>query len=223
MNIEGFNIRQAAIIDVPFLVDVIIEAEKSGTNVLSWSTIFGLSEDETKRYITEMLLEELDGCELSISSFLVAEKNGRVVAALSAWAEGQFNKSSSELKGDLLSFFLPKECIKKAYAIRSIIQEIHIDYTPGSIQKGAGYVIKEFRHRNLFGILTNEIIDRELKSYPGLSQVYTQIYGCNIPAIKANEKADFKIVMMKESTNKEILHYLPSGKKLVLRKDLIKK
>jgi hypothetical protein len=221
MIIDGFNIRQADIADVPFLVDTIIEAEKSGTNILSWSTIFGLSLEQTRKYISDMLLEEIDGCELSISSFLVAEIQGGVVAALSAWAEAVNNKSSAELKGDLLSYFLPKDCIKRAIAINSIIREIHIDYDPGTLQKGAGYVVKEFRHKNLFGILTNEIIERLLKLYPTISDVYTQIYGCNIPAIKANEKANFKIVKIKQSNNEEILRYLPSNKKLLMKKELI--
>jgi hypothetical protein len=220
MKTDGFNIRQATINDVHFLTETIIEAEKSGTNILSWTTIFGLSEDETRKYISDMLSEELDGCELSISSFLVAENNRKIVAALSAWVEGINNKPSSELKGDLLSYILPEECIERAFKINSLVHEIHIDYISGSIQKGAGYVIKEFRNKNLFGILTKEIIDHLLKSNPDISEAYTQIYGCNHAAIKANEKADFKIVMVKESTNLEILQYLPSNKKLLMKKEL---
>ncbi len=90
----------------------------------------------------------------------------------------------------------------------------------GSIQKGAGYIIKEFRNKNLFQILTNEIIEQLLKENPNVTEAYTQIYGCNIPAIKANEKVDFKIVLTRESLNDEILNYLPSNKKLLLKKEL---
>ena len=217
---EGFNIRQATKNDIPFLVDTVIEAEKSGTKVLPWSTIFGLSESEARRYLSEMLSEEIDGCELSVSSFLVAEKDGRVVAALSAWIEGLNNTPSSQLKGSLLSYVLPKESIIKASSIHPIIQEINIDYIPGTIQKGAGYVIKEFRNKKLFGILTDEIIRNLLRIDPNVSEVYTQIYECNIPAIKANEKAGFRIILQKESSNSEILNYLPSNKKLLMKKEL---
>lgn len=222
MIVEGFDIRQATINDIPFLAETIIEAEKSGTDILPWSTIFGLSENDTKKYLSDMLSEEIDGCELSVSSFFVAETQGRVVAALSAWIEGIYNKPSAQLKGNLLSYVLPKECIKRALSIHPIIQEINIDYVPGSIQKGAGYVVKEFRNRKLFGILTEGIITHLLKIDPSVSKVYTQIYGCNIPAIKANEKADFKIVMIKESSNEEILDYLPSNKKLLMEKELFR-
>lgn len=220
---EGFKIRPATKDDIPFLVVTIIEAEKSGTNVLPWSTIFGLSEAETQRYLSEMLSEEIEGCELSVASFLVAEKEGRVVAALSAWIEGLNNAPSSQLKGNLLSYVLPKGSIIKASSIHPIIQEINIDYIPGTIQKGAGYVKNEFRNKKLFGILTDEIIRRLLLIDPNVSEVYTQIYGCNIPAIKANEKAGFRIILQKESSNSEILNYLPSNKKLLMKKELTRK
>jgi hypothetical protein len=218
-----FNIRPATKTDVPFLADTIIEAEKSGTDILSYSTIFGLSEEEAKKYISDMLLEEIDGCELSISSFLVAENNRKIVAALSAWVEGINNISSSELKGNLLSFTFPKDCLKRARKINPIVHEIHIDYIPNSIQKGAGYVIEAYRHMNLFGILTSTMIEHLLKSNPVVSEVYTQIYGCNTAAIKANEKAGFNVILVKESLNKEILNYLPSSKKLLMKKELFTK
>ncbi len=219
---EEFIFRTATINDVPFLVETIIEAEKSGSNILSWTTIFGLSESDSKRYLSDMLKEEIDGCELSISSFLVAETKGQVVAALSAWIEGENNESSAFLKGNLLSYVLPNDCIQKASLIQPLLQEIHIDYIPGSIQKGAGYVAKDYRHRDLFRLLTDEIIGKLLKRNPSVTDAYTQIYGSNIAAIKANQKADFKIVMVKESPNEEILRYVPSNKKVLMKKELYK-
>ncbi len=41
---SDFIIRPATIADAPFLAETIIEAEKSGTDKLSYTTIFGLSE-----------------------------------------------------------------------------------------------------------------------------------------------------------------------------------
>ena len=61
-------IRSATIDDISFLVETIIEAEKSGTDRLSYSTVFGLSNEDTHKYLNDMLKEEIDGCELSVSS-----------------------------------------------------------------------------------------------------------------------------------------------------------
>jgi len=217
---DEFIIRQATANDVPFLVETIIEAEKSGTDRLTYSTVFGLTLEESRKYIAEMLYEEIDGCELSVSSFLVAEKNGETAAALSAWIEGSEGIPSTSLKGNLLNFILPKKCIERAMKINSVISDLHIEYYPGTIQIGAGYVAKEFRGNNLLGILTARIIERLSETNRGVSQIYTQIFDCNTPSIRTNEKLNFKVVMLKESSNEEIINYLPSNKKILMKKEL---
>jgi hypothetical protein len=212
--------REATIKDVPFLVETIIEAEKSGTDKLSYSTVFGLSEEECKKYIAEMLYEEVNGCEMSISSFLVAEKDGIVAAAVSAFVEGSEGVSSAILKGNLLNYTLPIECINRAVRLHAILSEIHVGYLPNTIQLSAGYVAKEFRGNNLLRILITEIIERLSKSHPAVTEAWAQIFDCNIPSIRTHEKENFQLVMIKESSNKEIVNYLPSGKKYLYKKDL---
>lgn len=219
----AFDLRNATIDDIPFLVDTIVEAEKSGTDKFSYATVFGISEESARKYISDMLLEEVDGCELSISSFLVAEKNGKIAAAMSAWIEGLDGIPSSIIKGNLLNYIMPRECIVKATLVNPIIREMHIEYTLNSIQFGAGYVSNEFRGNNLIGVLNNEITERLAKSKPDVSEVYAQIFGCNISSIRAAEKAGFNAVMIKESSNKEICNYLPSNKKLLMKKNLLTK
>ena len=217
---DDLNFREATTFDVCFLVDTIIEAEKSGTDKLSYSTIFGLTEKESRRYLKEMLLEEINGCELSISSFMVAEKDGQAIAAISAWIEGIEGIPSAVLKGNLLNFTLPKVCVERALKLNPILQELHIDYIPGTIQKGAGYVLSRFRGNNVLGLMTNEIISRLIKINPGIKSIYTQIYGNNFRAINANSKVGFEIVLTKKSKTSEIELYLPSNHKVLMKKDL---
>ena len=220
---ENFIFRDATINDIPFLVDTIVEAEKSGTDKLSYSTIFGLTEVEVKKHLTDMLAEEIDGCELSISSFLIAENKGQTAAALSAWIEGLDGIPSAILKGNLLNFILPKKCIERAMKINTLIREIHIEYLPNTIQIGAGYVANEFRGNKLLGLLNTEIIVRLTQKKPEISQAWAQIFDCNIPSIRTYEKQNFSVVMTKETSNKEILHYLPSNKKILMKKELYNK
>jgi hypothetical protein len=218
-----YVIRDAAISDVPFLVETIIEAEKSGTDILSYSTVFGITEVESSRYIADMLLEEVDGCELSISSFIVAEYNGKIAAALSAWIEGKDGIPSAILKGNLLNATLPIKCIERAMGLNELLGEMHIEYLPDTIQIGAGYVANEFRGNNLLGLLSKEIINRRLKIKPNIKNVWAQIFSCNTPSIRTYEKANFAVVMIKESSNEEILRYLPSNKKVLMKKELFTK
>jgi hypothetical protein len=221
--IVDFVFRNATTKDVSFLVDTIIEAEKSGTKNLSYSTIFGLSEKEVRNYLEKMLLEEVDGCELSISSFLIAEYKGEIAAALSAWIEGLEGISSAMLKGNLLNYTLPKECIERAMNLNELIREIHIEYMNNTIQIGAGYVAQVFRGNNLLGLLTNKIIDILLIVKPDITSAWVQIFNCNIPSIKTYEKAGFFEMMIKETSNEEILNYLPSNKKILMKKELFTK
>ena len=217
---DGITIRWAGKSDVAFLVETIIEAEKSGTDKLSYSTVFGLTEDDSRKYIAEMLLEEIDGCEISISSFMVADKDGMAVAAVSAWIEGIEGIPSKVLKGNLLNYILPKESFERITKLNHILHELHIEYFPGEIQKGAGYVMDEYRGNNLLGILTDEIIRRLLLVKPDIKAVFTQIYGSNYRAINANKKIGFKTVLMKESHNEVINLYLPSTNKVMMKKEL---
>lgn len=216
-----FVLRHATINDVPFLVETIIEAEKSGTDKLSYSTVFGLSDEDSRKYIADMLFEEVDGCELSISSFLIAEKNGKIAAAVAAWIEGLDGIPSSVLKGNLLNYTLPKECIDKALAKNSIIRDLHIEYISQTMQLGLVYVSSDFRGLNLVSLLIDEQVISLHNHRPTIAEMYVQVFGNNCPAIKAYEKANFKVVMVKEAMNKEILQYLPSDKKILMKKELL--
>jgi ribosomal protein S18 acetylase RimI-like enzyme len=214
------TIRIATINDVPFLVDTIIAAEKSGTDKLTYSTIFGISEDNTRKYLADMLAEEVDGCELSISSCLMAEVDGQAVAAVAAWIEGKEGIPSTVLKGNLLNYILPKEALSKGLLLNPILKELRIEYLPDTIQFGLAYVLSEFRGNNLAGILIEEQISRLSHDHPEISECYLQVYGSNVPAIRAYERIGFKTVFIKESTNIDILDYMPSKSKILMKRDI---
>jgi ribosomal protein S18 acetylase RimI-like enzyme len=215
-----FIFRTATENDISFIVDTIIEAEKSGTDILSYCTIFGLTEDETRKYISKMLQEETDGCELSISSYLVAESNGEIVAAVGAWIEGIDNLPSGFIKGSLLNYILPKKCLVNASVHNSIVQELSIENILNTIQIGVVYVVEAYRGRNLPALLINEQITRLKALKQDISEIYVQVFANNIPAIKAYGKINFKTVYTKEASNKNIIKYLPSDKKVLMKLDV---
>ncbi len=212
--------RNATIADVPFLAKTIIEAEKSGTDKLTYTTVLGLTEDQARNYISEMLSEEVDGCELSISSFLIAEKDGRPVAAVSAWIEGITGVSSSILKANLLQYILPESCLLHLREINSVIGELHIEYIHNTIQFGAGFVDSEYRGHRLLARINDKLIDRLGRSNPDVKEAYIQIFSCNTPSLRSCVNQGFKTVLEKESMNPEILKYLPSNKKVLVRREL---
>jgi hypothetical protein len=217
---EGYIFRDATIKDAPFLVETIMEAEKGGTDKLSYTTILGLTEAETRKYLTNILLEEVDGCELSISSFFCAETNGQVVAAVSEWIEGINGIPSSVLKGNLLSYTLPKRCIERALSLNHFVRDLHIEYAENSIQLGYGHVLKIYQGNNLMRLLLQKKIELLLQTKPDVSEAFAQVFECNIPSIRTCEKMGFEQVLIKESKYEEITKYLPYHKKILFRKEI---
>jgi len=217
---DDIKFRKATIEDIPFLVETIIEAEKAGTDILPYNTIFGLTEDEAKKYIAKMLEEEIDGCELSLSSFLLAEIDNNIIGASSAWIEGSEGISSQMIKGNLLKYTLPPRAIQQALTLNEIIHDLYFDHKKNTIQFGVGYVAKEYRGRNLFGQLKNKQIEMLKENGKNITEAYVDIFGVNKSAIRANEKLGFKLVDVKETKRIEILNILPSSKKLLLRKNI---
>ena len=211
------NFRNATPADIPFLVETILEAEKSGTEILSYSTIFGLDESDVKRIIASMLEEGVDGCELSVSSFFLAESDGISVGAVCAWIEGVDGVPSSILKGNLLRYSLPKESLDSAQSINYLIKELHIEYFPNSIQVGLVYVKEEARGQGLVRQLIKHKIAELKLLKPQIEDVYVQVFGHNIPAIRAYEKLGFQTINLKSSNVEEIKYYLPSATKILMK------
>ena len=110
-NPERLIIRPATLEDIDFVVTAIIESEKSSTDKIGPANYFEITEADYRRYLIQMLEEEIDGCEISISSFVVAEYEGEILAATGGWLEGDNEDGlpSSMIKSNLFAYFLPKE------------------------------------------------------------------------------------------------------------------
>src|SRR5688572_18410769 len=84
---DMLTFRKAQPKDINFIIEAILESERSGTDVLSWSRILSISETETAELVRNILEEEIEGQEWHLPSFYIAESDGRPAAALSAWIE----------------------------------------------------------------------------------------------------------------------------------------
>jgi len=218
MTINDFVIREATSGDIPFLVDTIIQAEKSGTSILTYTTIFGLTEGETRNYLARMLEEEIDGCELSVSGFVLAEQEGSIAGSVGAWVEGSEGVPSNVLKGNLLSYVLPHSCLERAVKLNSIVRDLHIDYAQDKIQIGLVYVAPEARGKGLVSILIDYKISMLKRLYPKANEAFIQVFGNNIPAIRAYEKAGFEVILRKTASLPETIKYMPDTCKILMRK-----
>lgn len=217
---EEIKIRKASLNDVDFLVDTIVAAEKSGTDNFGLAKLFELSEGEMRSYIKAMLEEEVDGCEFSVSSFMVAEHQGKVVSAFAGWVEGQNEDElpSSILKSNLVGYCLPVENVKKSQSKSDIVRPLQIEREEGTYQLEYSYTLSEYRGR---GILGNIIEAHEKKAISNnVKRIQVHVFDNNPSAIKSYEKKGFQITKRYESTHPDTSMFFPSNVELLMEKEL---
>jgi ribosomal protein S18 acetylase RimI-like enzyme len=210
-----YTIREATLNDVDFIAKSIIEAEKSGSEKLSYSTIFNISEEEVLRILRLILLEEIDGCEFSLSNYLVAETKNEVVGAIGAWVERK-ETFSSLIKSNLLGYFLPKSSIQYAINEAKIASELVIDIVEDALSLVVVYISPEHRGKQLFALLT----DGHIRRNESIQELAIQVMANNIYAIKSYEKYGFKISLVKKHEDPRIMQFLPYNEKLLMKKQL---
>jgi len=212
-----YNVREATLNDVDFIVEAIIEAEKSGSDKLSYSAVFNLSEEKIKKIFRRILLEEIDGCEFSITSYLVAEIDNKVVGAIGSWVERQ-EAPSSFIKSNLLTYYLPKSSILYASQKAKITSELYIEHVKGALSLVVVYINQEHRGKRLFELLTNAHIKRN----EDVQELSIQVMANNIYAIRSYERYGFRKCLAKKSDNEQIMQFLPYNEKILMKKPLKK-
>ena len=219
-NPDKLRIRPATLDDVEFIATTIIEAEKSSTDKIGPANYFGISELDYRNYLIQMLEEEIDGCEFSISSFLIAEYEGEVVAARGGWLEGdnEDHLSSSILKSNLFTFILPKEALLLGKSRYEIVKDIMVDREMGAFQFENSYTIPDFRGLHILAEMDKEMIDRAVKK--GARKIQTFVCKENVKSIKARQRIGFQVIRSYTSNHPQIREYYPDDTLLLLEKEL---
>ena len=220
---SDYIFREARVEDIPFLVDVIIEAEKSGTDNIGLAKTFDIDESELRKYLTQILEEEIDGCEFSVSSFFVAEYEGLPVAALGGWIEGnnEDNLPSAILKANLLGYVVPREKFSHLYKSQDIIKDIQYEREMHTHQLEYSYVKPEHQGKFLVYALLEGVLEKAKLQDGTVKKSYVQIFENNITALTVYRMLGYdKIVKRLESKHPEVLNYFPYHVKLVLEKEM---
>lgn len=216
-----YLIRKAVAGDIPFLADVVIASEKGMSDRLSFTTLFNKSEQEAKELIIQMFEEEVDGCELSLSSFIVTEFDEEPISGSGAWIETfNGNMPSGILKSNLISYTFGKESIEYLKTKTDIVKGVLIDREPMSLQLEYFHIKNGHLGKGLDDQLMKFIEEKALAEYPELSKVQCQIFKNSVFSIKILLRHGFRIVKSYKSDNDEIFDYLPYNEKLLMEKNL---
>jgi len=213
-----YLIRNATIGDIDFLAECILEAEKSGSEILSLSKLLDLSELKIRNFIIQMLKEEVDGCEYSISSYMVVEYENELVAACGSWIEAfQGLKPSGFYKSNLFLGTLPKENLLILNGISHKLKDLVISREKSTLQIEYLYVKPQHRRRFLEYLLIEFNIKKHVKLASELYKIQAQIFSNNINSKKLIERLGFEIVKV-YVTEDHVDGLLPSNKKYLFEK-----
>jgi ribosomal protein S18 acetylase RimI-like enzyme len=213
---KEFKIRAATEKDIEFIIETIIEAEKSGTDKISYCNVFEISETELRTILKNILEEDIEGQELCLSGFLVADFNGITAGAVCSWVEAKDGSTSSITKASVLHYFINKESIEKATSKKEFLEELNISREADTIQIESVFVDNNYRGKGVSGMLIIENIKKHLCTDDRIKKVQIQVAGNNMSAIRSYEKLGFEIKTRKVCSSKKILDILPSDSKVMM-------
>jgi ribosomal protein S18 acetylase RimI-like enzyme len=215
---EIIEISPATSADIDFVIDTIIEAEKSGTEKMSFCNIFSMTEPEVRLLLKRILEKDVTGQELSYSEYLICRVDGEYAGACTSWIEEENGYSAALLKADLLFDFVEREKLIEAQRIFSLIQGVNIEREPGTLQIAYAYVKPKFRGWGIIGLLMNEQIKNQKNRVPGINKAQLRITKTNENAARAYEKIGFVKIYERTVDNDEILKILPAKTKILMEK-----
>ncbi len=208
------TIRHAKESDIPFLVEAIVSAEKSNTPRMGLATLLGINEEETRKHITSMLEEDVDGCEFSIRSFLIAEVDGSPAGAVAGWIEGATDEMPSGLlKSNLIGFTFPPESIAALRTNAPIIGGLRIDRERGALQIEYVHVDPAHRGKGIAGALINAHLERA-----GQRKAQVQAFADNAVAIGLYERLGFSVTHTYTSTHPDTIRFMPHHSKVLMER-----
>lgn len=217
-----YIIRPASVKDIDFLTETVIQAEKSSTGNCGLANYFGVTEAEMRAYVKKMFEQEVDGCEFSVSSFIVVEYEEKVVAAMGGWLEGENEDEmpSALLKSNLLMYIMPKEIILKSQENLSITKDLSIEREWGTYQGEYSYVVPEHQGQFLLQDLIEAHVNRAKGFGSQVKKMQAHVFESNKVVVLINKMMGFKLIQSFTSNNPRILEFFPYNTILLMEREI---
>ena len=210
-------IRKATKADISFLVKAIVAAEKSGTYTVNYQKIFNLSDRELFSFLSKILKSEEPNHEFTYTSYYVAELQGRVVAAMSAFIEELDGISSIAIKSAIIPKMIGIENWKKAVPAFRLLGSLYMDRAPGSLQIEYAHTRPNVQAIGLMEKLARTVMRTEKELHPELKFVEVHAIYENSGTARVCRDIGYVTHLVVESENDEVLKYVPSKKRILRR------
>ena len=206
--------------DIDFIAEAIMEAEKSGTDRLSYATVFDYDTNQVNELIKNALLEDIPGQELALSGFIIAYINNEYAGAVCSWIEAAEDISSAVIKANVLYYFLGQETILRASTKAKLIETLNIPREAGTLQIESVYVCNKYRGLGVSNKLILEHIKDAIQTGVDFSQAQIHVAETNEAAVKSYLKLGFKTKIRKKCEDVSVLKILPSDTRIMMELDL---
>jgi GNAT superfamily N-acetyltransferase len=216
-------IRQANEDDIEFILEAIVESEKSSSDVISSCNVFGLTEEKFKDIIRKVLREDIPGYDYYLSGFLIAEKDGEYIGALGSWVEAADETPSGIIKATILFPYLDKDKMRDISKNTRVVKGLTMGREPGTLQLEHGYTREHYRRQGVFTRLIKENILKNVEKHNKIEKVQGALFKANYKSYNAHIKLGFDVAEEKHVDDPEIFKYFPFDTKVLmeLNKDKI--
>lgn len=212
MQTKNYTFRKAEEKDLDFLIEAIIESEKSGTDKIHYCTFFDLSEIELRRILADFLVENIENQEIAIDYFLIAEHENQYAGTCSLYLENA-KQTAERIKALYFGYFLDKTKMQKAIELNQRFQTIYLERKPQTWQVECVYVREKFRGTGLLEqLVKKQFEDKKV----GTEIVQIQLSKTNEKAYKAYLKIGFEVKKESFCEDSDVLNYLPSQSRVLM-------
>lgn len=204
--VKQLKFRMATPDDVDFVIDCVIEAEKSGTQTINTCRIFNLTEQEWRDILRKILLDDIPDYDFWLSNYLIAELDGRPVCAQGAWFEGKTGTASSVIKTSMMMEYIPKDKFVLDLKTAKFVKALSIKREAGKVQLEHAYTVPDLRRRGIHTQTVIEIMKRTFDQNPPATMIQTIFFKQNCNTYNECIKLGFEPVLEKGVDDPEILN-----------------
>src|SRR5262249_34193854 len=147
--------------------------------LLSYAGIFTLQEEQVARLLARILSEEIEGQEICLSHFLIAEVAGKPAAACASWIEGKDGVPSGQIKASILFHLVGQVKWEQAGTRLAAVAETNIERATGAVQIESVYTTPMFRGIGLTSALVREHLRLHRQETPGLQKAQVILFKNN--------------------------------------------
>jgi ribosomal protein S18 acetylase RimI-like enzyme len=219
-NTDNVTVRLATYDDLPFLIQSVIEADKSGTAVSSYCSLLHVDEVTFAKLLEKIFLLELDGFEFCVSAFCVLESNGVVVGASASWIENSDGIPSWQNRVLSLREVCDLPTFSNFLKMAEKSKNINPERTIGALQIESVFIINDFRGKGLLKKMLDFHQKIAIHKSQNVNTVELLVYDNNSSALKSYLREGFQLAKRTKIASEELKKIFPSDGMILLSKKI---